>query len=93
VSEDTRPVGSLLTCDQGEWEGSGTVTFQWLVDGEPVGDTGTTNPRRFRCRETHVGRTIACAVTKTNQHGATTVETNPIVVVPSGRDADPEVAR
>jgi hypothetical protein len=80
VSADSRPVGSLLTCDQGEWEGSGTVTFQWLVDGEPVSDTGTTNPRRFRCQESHVGHTITCAVTKSNQHGSTTVETNPVVV-------------
>jgi hypothetical protein len=87
VSGSTRPVGTMLTCDQGEWRGSGTVTYQWLVDGEPVatgmdeGETGSTNPKRFRCRANHVGRTVTCAVTKTNQHGSTTVETDPIQVV------------
>ena len=77
----TRTVGSVLTCDQGEWSGGGTVTFQWLVDGEPVAETGSINPRRFRCETVHVGRTIVCAVTRTNEHGSTTVETAPIVVV------------
>ena len=77
----TRAVGTLLTCDQGEWEGAGTVTFQWLVDGKPVAETGTANPKRFRCQPGHVGRAVSCAVTKTNEHGATTVETSPIVVV------------
>lgn len=87
MSGATRPVGTMLTCDQGEWRGSGTVTYQWLVDGEPVatgmdeGETGSTNPKRFRCRASHVGRTVICAVTKTNQHGSTTVETDPIRVV------------
>jgi hypothetical protein len=77
----------MLTCDQGEWRGSGTVTYQWLVDGEPVvtgmdeGETGSTNPKRFRCQASHVGRIVSCAVTKTNQHGSTTVETEPIRVV------------
>lgn len=83
----TRPAGSVLTCDQGEWEGAGTVTFQWLLDGEAVptgtgeGETGSHNPKRFRCTEGHVGRTVACAVTSTNEHGSTTVETDPIEVV------------
>jgi hypothetical protein len=77
----TRAVGTVLTCDQGEWDGAGTVTFQWLVDGEPVTETGTANPKRFRCLPSHVGRTVSCAVTKTNEHGSTTVETNPIAVV------------
>jgi hypothetical protein len=79
----TRTVGSVLACDQGEWSGGGSVTFQWLVDGEPVADTGSINPKRFHCEPQHVGRTITCAVTKTNEHGATTVETDPIVVVES----------
>ena len=80
----------MLTCDQGEWSGSGTVTFQWLVDGMPVetgkeeGQTGSTNPKRFRCRPEHVGRKVSCAVTRTNQHGSTTVETNPVEVVAAG---------
>jgi hypothetical protein len=77
----TRTVGSVLVCDQGEWSGGGTSTFQWLVDGEPVAETGSINPRRFRCEAVHVGRRISCAVTKTNEHGSTTVETDPIVVV------------
>lgn len=83
----TRAVGSILTCDQGEWSGSGTVTYQWLVDGEPVatgkgeGETGSANPKRFRCQPGHVGRTVTCAVTRTNRHGSTTVETNPVQVV------------
>jgi hypothetical protein len=87
VSGSTRPVGTVLTCDQGEWTGSGTVTYQWLVDGEPVatgtheGGTGSANPKRFRCGASHVGRSVTCAVTKTNRHGSTTVETNPIQVV------------
>jgi hypothetical protein len=81
VSGATRVVGSLLTCDQGEWEGSGTVTYQWLVDGEPVSDTGTTNPKRFRLAPDHVGRRVSCVVTKSNEHGATTVETEAITVV------------
>jgi hypothetical protein len=87
VSAGTRPVGSVLTCDPGEWRGSGTVAFQWFVDGEPVpsgkgeGETGSANPKRFRCQASHVGRKITCTVTKTNQHGSTTVETEPIVVV------------
>jgi hypothetical protein len=90
VSGPTRPVGAMLTCDQGEWSGSGTVTFQWLVDGEPVptgkgdGQTGTTNPKRFRCQPGHLGRKVSCAVTRTNQHGSTTVETNPVEVVAAG---------
>jgi hypothetical protein len=77
----------MLTCDQGEWRGSGTVTFQWLVDGEPVetgkeeGQTGSTNPKRFRCQPVHLGRKVSCAVTRTNQHGSTTVETGAIQVV------------
>jgi len=77
----------MLTCDQGEWSGSGTVAYQWYVDGAPVatgraeGQTGSTNPKRFRCQAGHVGRTVTCAVTKTNQHGATTVETNGVQVV------------
>jgi len=77
----------MLTCDQGEWSGTGTVTYQWLVAGEPVasgkgdGETGTTNPKRFRCQAGHVGRTVSCAVTRTNEHGSTTVETDPIEVV------------
>jgi hypothetical protein len=77
----------MLTCDQGEWNGSGTVTFQWFVDGEPVAigkdedQTGSTNPKRFRCQAVHVGRRVSCAVTKTNQHGSTTVETEPVEVV------------
>jgi hypothetical protein len=89
VTHATRAVGELLTCDQGEWEGTGTVTYQWLVDGEAVAtgpgedETGTTNPRRFRLRPQHVGRTVACAVTKTNAHGSTTVETDPVEVVPA----------
>jgi hypothetical protein len=83
----TRPAGSVLTCDQGAWEGDGTVTFQWLVDGVAVtagtgdGETGSHNPKRFRCRAGHVGHTVACAVTKTNEHGSTTVLTNAIEVV------------
>jgi hypothetical protein len=87
VSDDTRPVGAMLTCDQGEWSGSGTVTYQWLVDGEPVetgtqeGGTGSANPKRFRCGASLVGHTVTCAVTKTNRHGSTTVETNPVRVV------------
>jgi hypothetical protein len=90
VSGSTRTVGELLTCDQGEWSGGGTVTFQWLVDGEPVatgtgaGETGSMNPKRFRCQASHVGRTVVCAVTRTNRHGATTAETNPIEVVRAG---------
>jgi hypothetical protein len=80
----------MLTCDQGEWTGSGTVTFQWRVDGTPVevgkeeGQTGSTNPKRFRCRPEHVGRMVSCAVTRTNQHGSTTVETDPVEVVDAG---------
>ena len=77
----TRTVGTLLTCDQGEWSGGGAATFEWRVDGEPVAETGSTNPKRFRCAPEHVGHTITCAVTKTNEYGATTVETDPIVVV------------
>jgi len=77
----TRTVGSMLTCDQGDWTGGGTVTYQWLVDGEPVEATGSLNPKRFLCRAEHVGRRISCAVTRTNEHGATTVETEPVVVV------------
>ncbi|MGH2947437.1 MAG: hypothetical protein ACRDPC_14490 [Solirubrobacteraceae bacterium] len=77
----------MLTCDQGEWSGTGPVTYQWYVDGEPVptgkgeGETGSLNPKRFHCHASHVGRTVTCAVTKRNQHGSTTVETNPVVVV------------
>jgi hypothetical protein len=83
VSGATRVVGELLTCDQGEWEGGGTVTFEWRVDGEPVTETGTANPRRFRCGPGHVGRRVTCAVTKTNEAGSTTVETDPVEVVPA----------
>ena len=77
----------MLTCDQGEWSGAGTVTFQWFVDGVPVatgtgeGETGTTNPKRFRCQASHVGRRVTCAVTKSNQHGSTSVATNEVEVV------------
>lgn len=87
MSPSTRPVGSILTCDPGEWSGPGTVTFQWLVDGEPVGEaeTGSDNPKRFRCSPEHVGRTIVCAVTKTNEFGSTTVETKPVQVVAESR--------
>jgi hypothetical protein len=80
VSE-TRTVGSVLTCDPGEWSGGGAATFEWRVDGEPVAETGSINPKRFRCERDHVGRAITCAVTKTNEHGSTTAETEPVVVV------------
>jgi hypothetical protein len=80
----TRTVGSILTCDPGEWTGGGTVSFQWLVDGEPVEETGSINPKRFVCTAGHVGRRVSCAVTKTNEHGATTVVTDPVEVVEPG---------
>ena len=78
---ETRTVGTLLTCDQGEWSGGGAATFEWRVDGEPVAETGSINPKRFLLRPGHVGRRVSCAVTKTNEHGATTVVTDPVEVV------------
>ena len=83
-------VGTMLTCDRGEWTGSGGYTYTWLRDGVPVavgtgaGQTGSTNPARYRAKADEVGAQIVCRVTRTDGSGASASADSNAVVITAG---------
>ena len=61
-------VGTMITCDRGEWEGSGSYSYEWRLNGVPVpvgtgpNETGSTNPARYRAKADEVGAQPAGAL-------------------------------
>jgi len=83
-------VGTMLTCDPGEWTLSGSYTYTWLLDGDPVpvgtgpGETGSTNPIRYRAKADEVGKSVVCRVTRTNGNGTSAPADSNAVVINTG---------
>lgn len=68
----TPTVGQTLTSTPGTWAEGGTITRQWLADGEVLsGATGAT----LVLGAAHVGKKISVRVTNTNTRGSTVVTT------------------
>ncbi|HEY8467442.1 MAG TPA: DUF1080 domain-containing protein [Solirubrobacterales bacterium] len=82
-------VGTMLTCERGEWTGGGSYSYEWLLDGEGVevgtgpGQTGSNNPKRFRAQESQVGSEVVCVVTRHGPKGdSDPVASNAVEIVP-----------
>lgn len=80
-------VGTMITCDRGEWEGSGSYSYEWRLNGVPVpvgtgpNETGSTNPARYRAKASEVGQQVTCHVTRTSSKGSTTVPSSNSVTI------------
>lgn len=75
-SKDGAQPGALLTVDPGEWTEGAALTYQWLVDGEPLaGATGT----ELRATGRYKGQEISVQVTGAVEgRTATTVVSGPV---------------
>jgi uncharacterized repeat protein (TIGR01451 family) len=60
--------GDELTCSEGEWTGSRTLSYQWLNNGQPI--PGATGPEH---KVAPGEEAIQCQVTATNGAGGSTV--------------------
>jgi len=64
VVSGSTPVGSLLTCDGGTWNGTFTLTYQWTRDGSNIG--GATSST-YTTVSGDSGHNVGCTVTATGQ--------------------------
>lgn len=71
-----------LTCSEGTWTGTGTITYayQWLRDGQPItGETSAT----YDVVAADSGLLISCRVTATDDDGSKSRRSNSVGPVPS----------
>ena len=78
--EGSAAVGSILTCNDGEWIGTAPITFtrRWRRDGADFIPAATDST--YTTTATDVGTTITCRVTATNSLGEVSVTSNGIAV-------------
>lgn len=70
--------GTVLTCTQGEWEGTPTgYAYAWQLDGAPIGTDAAT----YDVQPADVGLTATCVVTASNADGSTAAPASVGVVV------------
>lgn len=85
-------VGSVLSCNSGNWSPTGTFTYQWQSGGINVpGQTGTS----YTTVSGDIGNSITCIVTATNPSGSTPATSNavgPITVAPPVNTVAPVVS-
>ena len=61
-------VNQTLTCSAGDWEYADEISFQWVINGEPIeGETSST----LILTVTHIGSRPDCLVTASNDFGNT----------------------
>jgi hypothetical protein len=77
------PVGRMLTCKEGTWNGvpTPTFTFQWLLEGTPI---PSATERSYTVVREDEGQSISCEVTATNSEGVAVPATSEAVVVSGG---------
>ena len=69
------PVGSKLTCNDGQWEGIPTpkYTYQWYRGSIPISGKNT---NEYTTETPDIGQKITCKVTATNSDGVVTAESS-----------------
>jgi hypothetical protein len=83
-------VGSTLTCSDGTWTGSPTLTRTWLRSGSPV--PGATSSS-YAVTSNDVGRTLRCRVTASNGSGSADSDTNEVTVTTPAQPETPAKPR
>lgn len=79
VIKGSPKVGGYVTVDPGTWTPKARLSYQWLVNGEPV--PGATRSR-FHLLGRYLGDTVTVTVTGTWGEGtSSTVESRPVTVV------------
>ena len=77
----TVEVGETLTCSEGTWTGTGTITYayQWRRGGSPI--SGATSAT-YELAEADQGFLISCTVTATDDLGSRSKQSNVVGPVP-----------
>jgi hypothetical protein len=88
--EGVPKIGEELTCSQGMWKGSPTLSYQWLLNGAAIeGATG----REYRLPPTEAeyavdqGKPVQCKVTATNPGGSSVAVSREVVLLPEPTEA------
>lgn len=61
-------VGTMLTCNEGEWANASNFAFQWLREGVAI---PTASAQRYIVEAADQGHQLACVVTAENSEGVT----------------------
>ncbi len=69
--------GNTLTCSTGTWTGAQSYNFQWFDDVDPI--IGSTQ-QTFTPDVGHVGLTLSCNVTASNEWGSASMMSNSVTV-------------
>lgn len=83
-------VGSTLTCTDGTWTGSPTLTRTWLRSGSPVSGATASS---YAVTGNDVGRTLRCRVTASNGSGSADSDSNEVTVTAPAPPATPSKPR
>ena len=79
-------VGSTLTCTDGTWTGSPTLTRTWLRSGSPVPGASAST---YAVTSNDAGRTLRCRVTASNASGSADADSNEVDVATPTRPETP----
>ena len=84
------PVGEVLDCTSGSWEGSPSFSYQWLRDGVAI--PGATSDE-YTTTAGDQEASLQCQVTATNARGSVIANTYPVLVKPEPQQFPPYTER